>query len=191
MPKMVPHRPFRGRPCGRRCRARRPSACRSCRRCRGRRAGRSRATRHAVGLPARFALRRRRPRASRGRGRRRGRASACGRCRMRQAAGLRRGEVDGARRAAACRARPSPPSMPQDADRITFGSRIVDAGRKLLRREAAEHDRVHRADAGAGEHREDRLRDHRHVEDDAVALLRRRGPAARRRASRPRPAAQR
>ena len=37
-------------------------------------------------------------------------------------------------------------------------------------REAAEHDRMDRADARAGEHREQRLGHHRHVEDDAVAL---------------------
>ena len=48
---------------------------------------------------------------------------------------------------------------------------VVDAGGELLRREAAEHHRVDGADARAGEHREHRLRHHRHVEDDAVALL--------------------
>ena len=36
---------------------------------------------------------------------------------------------------------------------------------------AAEHDRVRRADAGAREHRDRQLRDHRHVDVDAVALL--------------------
>ena len=48
---------------------------------------------------------------------------------------------------------------------------IVDAGRKLARRKAAEDDRMHRADAGAGEHRDDGLRHHRHVDDDTVAGL--------------------
>ena len=47
---------------------------------------------------------------------------------------------------------------------------VVDAGRELLGREAAEHHRMNRADARAGEHRDHRLRHHRHVEDDAVAL---------------------
>ena len=48
---------------------------------------------------------------------------------------------------------------------------VVDPGRQFGRRKAAEHHRMNRADARAGEHRDDRLRDHRHVEDDAVALL--------------------
>ena len=48
--------------------------------------------------------------------------------------------------------------------------RVVDAGGELLGREAAEHDRMHRADARAGEHRDHRLRHHRHIEDDAIAL---------------------
>ncbi len=61
-------------------------------------------------------------------------------------------------------------SMPQEAVRIALGGRIVDARRQLLSRETAEHDGVDRADAGAGEHGEDGLRDHRHVDDDAVAL---------------------
>ena len=47
---------------------------------------------------------------------------------------------------------------------------VVDADRQLLRREAAEDDRVHGADARAGEHRDHRLGHHRHVEDDGVAL---------------------
>ena len=47
---------------------------------------------------------------------------------------------------------------------------VVDAGRKLRRGEAAEHDGVDRAEAGAGEHGDRRLRDHRQIEDDAVAL---------------------
>ncbi|MPL75488.1 hypothetical protein SDC9_21312 [bioreactor metagenome] len=48
---------------------------------------------------------------------------------------------------------------------------VVDPHRKLMRGEPAEHHRVDRADAGAGEHRLERLGDHRHVDDDAVALL--------------------
>ena len=39
-----------------------------------------------------------------------------------------------------------------------------------LGREAAEHDHVRRADAGAGQHRDRQLRDHAHVDPDHVAL---------------------
>ncbi len=52
-----------------------------------------------------------------------------------------------------------------------LGRRVVDAGRQLVRRETAEDDRVHGPDPGAGEHGDDRLRDHRHVDDDPVPLL--------------------
>ena len=51
-----------------------------------------------------------------------------------------------------------------------LGLGVVDAGRQLLGGEAAEHHRMDRADARAGEHGEQRLGDHRHVDDDAVAL---------------------
>ena len=47
---------------------------------------------------------------------------------------------------------------------------VVDAGRQLVRGEPAEHDRMDRADAGAGEHRDRRLGHHRHVDQHAVAL---------------------
>ncbi len=47
---------------------------------------------------------------------------------------------------------------------------IVDPGCQLGRRETAEDDRVHRADPRTGEHGDDGLRDHRHVDDDPVAL---------------------
>src|SRR3546814_6137754 len=43
---------------------------------------------------------------------------------------------------------------------------VVDPGRELVRREAAEHHRMHGADPGAGEHRDGRFGDHRHVDDD-------------------------
>jgi hypothetical protein len=46
---------------------------------------------------------------------------------------------------------------------------IVEARGKLLCREAAEHHRMNGAEARTGEHRDQRLRHHRHVEDDAVA----------------------
>ena len=52
-----------------------------------------------------------------------------------------------------------------------LGLRVVDAVAQGLRAEAAEHDRVRRADARAGEHGRDRLGNHPHVDRDAVALL--------------------
>jgi hypothetical protein len=47
---------------------------------------------------------------------------------------------------------------------------ILDAAVQRLGREAAEDDAVDGADPRAGEHRHRRLRDHRHVDGDAVAL---------------------
>ena len=49
--------------------------------------------------------------------------------------------------------------------------RIIDTHRQLVRREPAEHHRVHRAQPRAGQHRDDGLGHHRHVDDDAIALL--------------------
>ena len=46
---------------------------------------------------------------------------------------------------------------------------VVDAHGQLVRREAAEHDGVDRTQARACEHRHQRLRHHRQVEDDPVA----------------------
>ena len=60
--------------------------------------------------------------------------------------------------------------MPQEADRITFGFASSMRVASSFGGEAAEHHRMDRADAGAGEHADHRLRDHRHVEDDPVAL---------------------
>ena len=54
-------------------------------------------------------------------------------------------------------------------DHLRLG--VVDAGRELVRRETAEHHRVHRANARTGEHADRRLRHHRHIEHDTVALL--------------------
>ena len=48
--------------------------------------------------------------------------------------------------------------------------RVVDPRRELVRREPAEDDRVHGPDPRAGEHGNDRLGDHRHVDDDPVAM---------------------
>ena len=46
---------------------------------------------------------------------------------------------------------------------------VVDAGRQLLGGEAAEHHRMHGPDARAGEHGDDRLRNHRHIDQHRVA----------------------
>ena len=54
-------------------------------------------------------------------------------------------------------------------DHLRLG--VVDAGRQFARGKAAEHHRMDSADAGAGEHGDDRLRHHRHIEDDAVAFF--------------------
>src|SRR5690606_8097695 len=47
---------------------------------------------------------------------------------------------------------------------------VVDAVDQRVGAEAAEHHRVGRADAGAGQHGDGQLGDHRHVDADAVAL---------------------
>ena len=47
--------------------------------------------------------------------------------------------------------------------------RVVDAVGERLGGEPAEDDGVRRADAGAGEHGDGELRNHRHVDGDAVA----------------------
>jgi hypothetical protein len=44
-------------------------------------------------------------------------------------------------------------SMPQEPVTTTLG-RVVDAHGQLARGEAAEHDRVHRAEPGTGQHRD-------------------------------------
>jgi hypothetical protein len=53
-------------------------------------------------------------------------------------------------------------------DHDGFG--VVDSCRQFVRREAAEDDGVHGTDPGAGEHGDQRLRHHRHVDDHPVAL---------------------
>ena len=60
--------------------------------------------------------------------------------------------------------------MPQDAASTSFGWASSEPRREFLRREPAEHHGMDRPDARAREHREHRLRDHRHVDDHAVAL---------------------
>jgi hypothetical protein len=47
---------------------------------------------------------------------------------------------------------------------------VVDPDGQFVRGEAAEDDGMDRAKPGAGQHRLQRLGDHRHVDDDAVAL---------------------
>jgi hypothetical protein len=51
-----------------------------------------------------------------------------------------------------------------------FRVAVADAAGERVRRKTAENDGVNGADAGAGEHRDRGLRDHRHVDGDAVAL---------------------
>ena len=51
------------------------------------------------------------------------------------------------------------------------GGAVGDATRQRIGREAAEHDRVNRADARAREHRHGGLGNHRQVDRDAIALL--------------------
>ena len=53
-----------------------------------------------------------------------------------------------------------------------IGFRIVDARREFAGGEAAEHHRMYRPDAGAGQHGHGRFRDHRHVNNDAIAFAR-------------------
>ena len=50
------------------------------------------------------------------------------------------------------------------------GAAVGDAARERLGRKAAEHDRMHGADARAREHRHRGLGNHRHVDRDAIAL---------------------
>ena len=146
-----------------------PLGRRSCRTCRGCRAGRSpRPARRRRDLPAAFAA------ATRScQSRSRPDTSCASRLRaLQDQAGIRLGarELDRLVEQRLVGARPVLASTPHEADRMSFGSRVFDAGRQLIRREAAEHHRMDGADAGAGQHGDRRFRDHRHVEDDAVAL---------------------
>ena len=168
---------------GRRCRGRRPWAGRSCPTCRGCRADR-------WPRPGRSRPGRRRPwpRPSRGRGRRPARPSPSAAAGSRSASG-RCVACSIAASSSGLYAMTRAPSMPHEADTTTFGSGVVDAHRQLVGREAAEHHRVDGAQAGAGEHGDDRLGHHRHVDDHAVALARRRARRARRRSGPPRRAA--
>jgi hypothetical protein len=51
-----------------------------------------------------------------------------------------------------------------------LGSSRLDAAGQLRGRESAEDHRMHRAEASAREHRDGGFRDHRHIDDDTVAL---------------------
>ncbi|EPJ40338.1 hypothetical protein STAFG_2587 [Streptomyces afghaniensis 772] len=51
-----------------------------------------------------------------------------------------------------------------------LGGRVIDAQREFARGEPAEDDRVHRADTCAGQHRDNGLGDHRHVDHHTVAV---------------------
>ena len=51
-----------------------------------------------------------------------------------------------------------------------LGVRVLDAGAQRVGAEPAEHHRVHRAEPGDREHRDDGLRDQRQVDGDPVAL---------------------
>jgi hypothetical protein len=64
-----------------------------------------------------------------------------------------------------------PPRTPSSAVMTTRDSQSLMRLARLSGREAAEHDRMDRADARAGEHRVRRFRDHRHVDGDAIALF--------------------
>ena len=51
-----------------------------------------------------------------------------------------------------------------------LGARAVDPVGERVGGKAGEHHRVDRADTGAGQHRNRRFRDHRQIDNDAVAL---------------------
>jgi hypothetical protein len=61
--------------------------------------------------------------------------------------------------------------MPQEALTISLGLAVVDAGGKLVRGETAEDHRMHGAEPRGGEHCQGGFRNHRHVDEDAVALF--------------------
>jgi hypothetical protein len=63
-----------------------------------------------------------------------------------------------------------PPRRPSSAVMISLAAAVVDAIGDRVRREAAEHHRMHRADARAGEHRHRGFGNHRQVDGDDVAL---------------------
>ena len=64
---------------------------------------------------------------------------------------------------------PAPPAAVGGDDELGLG--VVVAVGDGVGAEAAEDDRMRRADAGAGQHGDGQLGDHRHVDGDAVARL--------------------
>ncbi len=64
-----------------------------------------------------------------------------------------------------------PPRRPSSAVMTQFDFAVLDAVDQAVGREAAEHDRVDGADAGAGEDRHGCLGYHRQIDGDAIALL--------------------
>ena len=64
-----------------------------------------------------------------------------------------------------------PPRMPASAQISSYWFRVVDAQCQVVRGEAAEHDRVDRAEARAREHGEHGLGNVRHVDHDAIATF--------------------
>ena len=66
------------------------------------------------------------------------------------------------------RCRLAPAELPVAGDQ-QFGLGVGDPGPQCLCGEAGEHDAVHDAEPGAGQHRDHRLGDQRHVDRDAVA----------------------
>ena len=64
-----------------------------------------------------------------------------------------------------------PPRTPSSAVMMNLESASTMRPGEAVGREAAEHHRMHRADARAGQHGVGRLGDHRQVDGDAVALL--------------------
>ena len=62
-----------------------------------------------------------------------------------------------------------PGSIPQEAVSTSLGLGVLNSRRQFLGRKTAEHHRMDRPDTRAGQHRDQRLRDHGHVDDDAIA----------------------
>ena len=155
-----------------------------CPRCRGCRAGRW--PRPARSRPA---PRRRPARASRGRGPRSSSATACGRCEHRRSAPGWCAASSSARSSSGLYSTTRVGLDAAGRRHDDLRLRVVDPRGQLVRGEAAEDHRVDGAEPRAGQHRDDGLRHHRHVDDDPVALAdpeRRRAP---RRTRRPRRAA--
>ena len=151
-------------PRGRRCRAPRPWASRSCRMCTGCTAGRSRPpARSRTGEAAAVACAQSRSRPSTMR------RDGLRALQDQAVAGLVAGHLDrpveqrlvldDPARLDAARRRHDHPRL-----------RVLDPHRQLVRREPAEHDRVHGAEPGAGQHGDHGLGNHRHVDDHPVAL---------------------